>query len=618
MKLFKKIFKSSVIAALGALFLVAPVDVPHTALIPGVAQAAANQTAVVTNAQVNLRSGPGTNHGVVGQAVQGNRLPVLSREGDWYRVQRSNGQAAWVAGWLVRVESSPTQQPPTQPSTNVTSQVAVVASAQVNLRSGPGTNHGVVGQAVQGNRLPVLSREGDWLRVQRSNGQAAWIAGWLVRVENNPVQQNPTRPSVPTQPAPGGNNSTVAPGKYVVINTNHVNVRSGPGTNHGIIGMVNTGERYTWLADSGQWHRIKLQNGEGWVANWLTRIQEVAPTTPSRGDDIDRTPTDADQWLPAPPAADNGNNNDQNNNNVPKLTGIDFEVNGNRTVITVEADTALNYNTFMLANPSRLVVNLEGVEMGTLPPIQNINSQTVTRYRSGQFSTEPMITRLVLELSGPVHYRTQISDNKKVLTIETYFGEVGQHLRDRVIFIDPGHGGSDPGAPGHSRLIWEADVVLDISLRLAKILEEQGARVVLSRTINATVDLHHRAVLANRANADIFVSVHADANLNSAIGGTTTYFFAPSTQPHLHEQLADRQRLTRSIQTELVHELRLEDKGSRQANFAVLRGTSMPSVLVETAFMSNPREEQLLADPNFRQQAAEGIARGISAYFQGR
>ncbi len=182
-------------------------------------------------------------------------------------------------------------------------------------------------------------------------------------------------------------------------------------------------------------------------------------------------------------------------------------------------------------------------------------------------------------------------------------------LQGKTIVIDPGHGGHDPGAVGRSFNLTEKFVNLDTSLRLAKLLESAGARVILTRSTDVFITLGNRAAMANNAKADLFVSVHANAHSNRAIGGTETYY-------NTSYRSGDSQRLASVVQQELVRELKLRDIGVKTAGFYVIRHTTMPSILVELAFLSNAREEGLLNQAAFRQRSAEAILRGIHRYFQ--
>ena len=203
----------------------------------------------------------------------------------------------------------------------------------------------------------------------------------------------------------------------------------------------------------------------------------------------------------------------------------------------------------------------------------------------------------------------------------------GQHafvrtsLVGKLIVIDPGHGVirdtglTDPGAVGPTGLT-ERDVVMDISNKLAGILEEKGAEVILTRNGSSTnLTLHGRAQLANSLDADLFVSVHANASPNRDIAGTSTFFYAPEDNPRLGPQRFQRTRLAQLVQQSMVEHGGRRDIGIEQRPFVVIRETNMPSILVEAAFISNPTEEQLLADPEFRARIAKGIAEGIERYF---
>ena len=181
-------------------------------------------------------------------------------------------------------------------------------------------------------------------------------------------------------------------------------------------------------------------------------------------------------------------------------------------------------------------------------------------------------------------------------------------LRGRTIVVDPGHGGHDPGAVGRRFNLTEKFVNLDTALRLTRLLEGAGARVILTRSTDVFITLGQRATRANNAGADIFVSIHANAHNNANVGGTETYY-------NSYFRPADSRRLAGLVQQELVRELGLRDIGVKTANFYVIRHTTIPSILVELAFLSNAREESLLNQASFRQRGAEAIFRGITRYF---
>lgn len=175
------------------------------------------------------------------------------------------------------------------------------------------------------------------------------------------------------------------------------------------------------------------------------------------------------------------------------------------------------------------------------------------------------------------------------------------------IFIDPGHGGANPGAIAASGLE-EATVNLDVALRLGRILTSWGYTVNYSRTENVDVSLAERARLANEWGADYFVSIHCNSAVNTEYNGTETFYYKVGTVA---------EGFAAVVNTALVNQIGLKDLGIKARNLAVLRRTYMPAILVELAFLSYPPEAALLAEPSFREQCAIGIANGIRQFTTG-
>jgi N-acetylmuramoyl-L-alanine amidase len=215
------------------------------------------------------------------------------------------------------------------------------------------------------------------------------------------------------------------------------------------------------------------------------------------------------------------------------------------------------------------------------------------------------------------------------------------------IVIDPGHGGHDPGAQAFS--VSEAELVLDVSLRLEKLLQQQpGVDVILTRRTDEFIALDERTAIANRESADLFLSIHANASATPSAHGIETYFlnFALNRQAEavaarenagsgktmnslpgiikaitLNNKLNESRDFASLIQQSLVRGLTpsngtLKDLGVKQAPFMVLIGASMPSVLAEIAFVTNRQESRLLKSPAYRQKIAESLLAGILKYQQ--
>ncbi len=213
-----------------------------------------------------------------------------------------------------------------------------------------------------------------------------------------------------------------------------------------------------------------------------------------------------------------------------------------------------------------------------------------------------------------------------------------------TIVIDPGHGGKDTGAIGFKGL-YEKDVVLDIGLKLRDIIKKNYAcKVVMTRNKDVFIDLDARPGIAVQNDADLFISIHANASKSPSAHGIETYLlnltkdrnimevaarenFTPvrnmgSLDVILKDLILDSKRdeslrLAHAVQASLVtdlHKDKVTNKGVKQGPFLVLYGASMPSILTEVGFITNPEEESHLADPQYREEVAQAIFDGIKEY----
>jgi N-acetylmuramoyl-L-alanine amidase len=223
-------------------------------------------------------------------------------------------------------------------------------------------------------------------------------------------------------------------------------------------------------------------------------------------------------------------------------------------------------------------------------------------------------------------------------------------LKINRIVIDPGHGGFDTGAKGPQGLL-EKDLCLDVALRLGQLIEQNipGAEVVYTRKDDSHVPLEERTAIANGADADLFISIHANSSDIREVRGVETYYLSLATtkeakelairenalsQESLHdlpdlvkkitsnEKIAESKLLAAEIQGTLSQRLQLvsrheRNRGVKQAPFIVLTGANMPAVLSEISFVSNASDETLLLEGGQRQRIADGLYRGISAYLDG-
>ncbi|MEM9017749.1 MAG: N-acetylmuramoyl-L-alanine amidase [Verrucomicrobiota bacterium] len=174
----------------------------------------------------------------------------------------------------------------------------------------------------------------------------------------------------------------------------------------------------------------------------------------------------------------------------------------------------------------------------------------------------------------------------------------GSAFAFKTVVIDAGHGGRDLGAS--DSYVYEKHINLDVARRLERALQEAGFNTVMTRTSDEFISLSERSAKANRYRNAIFVSVHFNSSYRTAALGIETFYRSSSSE-----------KFARLVQTELIRNIGATDRGVKTANFAVLRRTKHPSILVEGGFVSNRDERTYMMDPKYRQVVADSIARGI-------
>lgn len=292
-----------------------------------------------------------------------------------------------------------------------------------------------------------------------------------------------------------------------------------------------------------------------------------------------------------------------------------------RTRVVLDLKASSRYSVYTLYNPYRVVIDFERSTPAAtaLPPAAAVDKGAAD------------------SVAAPVPPSANASG--------TYSLSRQLGLGAARIVIDPGHGGHDPGAK--ARGIAEAELVLDVALRLEKLLLKQaGVEVVLTRRTNAFVPLEQRTEIANRDGADLFLSIHANASADAAARGVETYFLNFAANPEaeavaarenagaaknmrhlpeivkaiaLNNKIDESRDFAGAVQRSLHGQLRkankdLKNLGVKQAPFMVLIGATMPSILAEISFLTNRQESNLLKTEKYRQQIADALFTGVMNY----
>jgi N-acetylmuramoyl-L-alanine amidase len=263
---------------------------------------------------------------------------------------------------------------------------------------------------------------------------------------------------------------------------------------------------------------------------------------------------------------------------------------------------------FVEEAPGTLRLTLYGTRANT-DIIQYTDNDTLVRSVEWKQALDDRAELVVHLTQPPFGYLVLWESGSFVLRIRRPPAVEERHpLRGLTIVVDPGH---PPGGATGPTGFYEADAVLPVGQRVRQLLEERGARVVMTRTTPDPVDLALRPIIARRANAHAFVSIHLNAygdgtNPLVARNGTGTYYFRMLSEP-----------LARPVQRGLVRHLGLPNLGVYYDNLAVVRQTWMPSVLTEGAFVIIPEQEAALRTAEFQERYARGIVDGLEDYFRG-
>ncbi|MFA6669489.1 MAG: N-acetylmuramoyl-L-alanine amidase family protein [Bacillota bacterium] len=238
-----------------------------------------------------------------------------------------------------------------------------------------------------------------------------------------------------------------------------------------------------------------------------------------------------------------------------------------------------------------------------------INNGVVDRIVSIPYDSSEKAGYIVVYLKEEARYKVASPNKAREIVLE--LSAVPSLYQDTLIVIDPGHGGGDPGA-NHGG-VKEKDINIDVSHRLRALLEDLGFRTLMIREDDSFVDLYERAGIANAANADLYISVHANAHeTNSSIYGVETLYY-PSEKSELDNR--DNYTLAKIIQQELLRELKTADRGLiPRPNLVVTRETKMPAVIAELGFLTNSNERALLVTEGYRQRCAQALSNGIVRY----
>lgn len=480
-----------------------------------------------------------------------------------------------------------------------------IATDSLNVRSGPGLSYDVVDSLKRGEQVEISSTSGDWLKVNYK-GRSGWIASWLTTSSD-------------------GSNATPIGQTEIISTTDALNFRQNPSVNAPILTRMNAGDKATLLSRQGEWVQILFNGSKGWVYAQYTSEIAIHNETAST-EEISKPKQNYESFTVAVDALNVRQNADQSSKKIGIVRkGESYQiqqVNGNWVQIKINnkkegwvysfhgelshAKSGTKQNEQAAADKITILTNGTNIRSAA-----STSSEIVTRANAGeQFTikaehgnwyevslangTSAFVANWVVSVD-----ETPTKKQKKKKQVNRVPGT----LNGLTIVVDPGHGGNDGGTTG-ARGTFEKTVNLKTAELLAAKLQAAGADVRLTRESDHYLSLQKRVWTSIEHDADAFISIHYDANLNTSISGFTTYYQHQNQAP-----------LAEAVNNGLASTISLKNRGAQRADFYVLRENKANSILIELGFLSNPSEELMINNNNFREQASYGIYKGILNYF---
>ncbi|MGM9920677.1 MAG: N-acetylmuramoyl-L-alanine amidase [Bhargavaea sp.] len=477
-----------------------------------------------------------------------------------------------------------------------------VDTESINIRSGPGLTHSVTGSLKRGDTVKILGSEGDWLYVDAGSSKG-YIAAYLTKTS--------------AAPASGSDN--------VISQVDRLNVRAEPTTSSAVLLKMNRGEQAISHGSSGGWTEVTVNGTRGWVSSQYITASSAKPETK-------KAKAENESFTVSVSALNVREKPDLTSGKVAVVRqGESYpitETDGNWIRLSIGGKDGWVYSFHGVRSSGSAVAGTSTGGSGSDSDNQSASVTILydgTNLRSSASTSSNVVDRAAAgqTYTGVLEgdwYRISLSDGTEayvaswVVSVGSEAAEQQKEKKEKAdrkagtlsgltLVIDPGHGGYDGGTTG-MRGTNEKDLTLPTAELLSSKLRAAGAEVILTRETDEYVGLRKRVSLSNQSGADAFISLHYDATTDHSVRGFTTYY-----QKSVEESLAEY------VNNSLGKSVNLKDRGVQKGNYLVLRENRQPAILIELGFLSNLSEERRVKNPEYREQATDGIYKGIIKYF---
>ncbi|AYA77136.1 N-acetylmuramoyl-L-alanine amidase [Bacillus sp. Y1] len=554
---------------------------------------AEGSTVEITTDTLNVREGPGLSYKVIEVVKRADRFSVIEEKSDWIQVSlNSSGKKGWVAAWLVKKHSA---------NEVSSSKSGIVTANQLRVRSGPSTSYKVVTTLSQGATVTIIKTESNWHQIKTSS-----ITGWVAAEFIQDIKSDT-----------GGSSSSQQTGK---VTANNLNVRSTASTSGNILGKLQKGSTVSILSVESNWVKIQYNGQAAWISKEFVEMSSTSsqPSVPNQ------TNTNSSSGLLGTITAttlnvrSTGSLSGKIVGTVSKGQAFEILAEENNWAKIKLKNGQLGWvaSWYLSKEQSSTTSKVDVEQNSTVTILYNgtnirksatTNSSVISRANAGETFT-------VLSVKND-WYEIQMKDGSKgfvagwLVTVSGASQQIErpgaeQYLKNKVIVIDPGHGGRDTGATG-IKGSYEKNLTLKTAQLLYDKLKTAGANVVMTRNTDSYLSLSSRVGMSHTHAADAFVSIHFDSILDSSVRGMTSYYY------HNYQQ-----SLATTVGKEVASFTKLKDRGVRYGDYHVLRENKRASVLLELGYLSNSAEETLVNSESYQANAATGIYQGLAKYFK--
>ncbi|MFJ7745128.1 SH3 domain-containing protein [Peribacillus sp. NPDC097295] len=544
---------------------------------------AASKTAKITASSLHIRENPKTTAKSLGLINKGKEVTISSQQSGWSKIKYGK-----LTGWV---------------SSTYLDELGYVTASSLILRKSNNTSSQSLATLSKGTFVEIKSTKGNWLQVYVSSKKKT---GWVSK-----TYISSSKPNATAKPA------TITTTKYYVT-ASSLYVRKSANTTSKKLATIKKGDAVTFMKKTGNWANVKTTSGvNGWAS--LTYLSTKKPTaSTSAVKETTYYVTAGELYV-----RKSGNSKADKVTTLKKGEAVTLYEEKDKwgRIKTASGKTGWASLTYLSKTKPK-----ETKPVATTPPKEEAPTKEEpikvepTKYyvisdslniRNGPSATHKVLG--AVDRSDSVIVTEKQGDWGKV---ETQSGLVGwasltylsktkpsDGFKGKVIVLDPGHGGTDPGASGKYNR--EKDLTLSTAKKLKAKLETAGAKVVMTRTGDTYPSLSKRVEISQANKPDVFISIHYNAGPSTA-NGIETFYLATNV---------NEKELAQTVQAEIIKETKLRDRGTKPGNFQVIRDNKQAAILLELGFISNLEEEKLIATSAYQDTAVTGIFNGLKKYF---